>query len=140
MITMPIFGDQHYNSALVNKREIGIAISYLTITPGNLISTFNQLLTNPKYIQNAKLLSQKIRDNPIKGRDVFLKWIEFLAKYGNNNELHLESAEMPLWKYYCLDIILPLLLSLGLTLWICGKILVFLIRKIFNVRRKFKAQ
>uniref|UniRef100_A0AC35GIA1 UDP-glucuronosyltransferase n=1 Tax=Panagrolaimus sp. PS1159 TaxID=55785 RepID=A0AC35GIA1_9BILA len=139
MIAMPIFGDQHYNSALINKREIGIAINYLTVTPKELLAVFDEVLKNPKYSQNSKLLSLKIKNNPLKGKYVFLKWIEFVAKYGNSYELDLKSVGMPLWKYYCIDIIIPLICGIGGVIFALFKILLHLF-KIFEQLKKAKIE
>uniref|UniRef100_A0AC34FFI3 Glucuronosyltransferase n=1 Tax=Panagrolaimus sp. ES5 TaxID=591445 RepID=A0AC34FFI3_9BILA len=135
MITMPIFGDQHLNSALVNKREIGIAISYLSITPKDLVATFEEILSNPKYAKNSKLLSQKIKNNPIKGKDLFLKWINFLLEYGNSYELNLESAGMSIWKYYCVDIIVPLILGFAFVSSFFVKIVLYSFKKLGHFKK-----
>lgn len=65
-------------------------------------------------------VKKKIASVPFPPSEVFLKWIEFAANNGDLSELNLAGADMNVFEYHSLDVVLPLvavtIVILGLSL------------------------
>lgn len=69
------------------------------------------------YSTNAKRLSHMIRSKPMAPEKRFIKYTEFAAEFGNDNNLDLPGRYMNFIEFYCLDIIVPFFLLLGFLLY-----------------------
>ncbi|KAL7076072.1 hypothetical protein ACQ4LE_004712 [Meloidogyne hapla] len=107
LLCIPIFGDQNYNSAIVNQRKIGKILEEL-------------LDENNEYSQNAIIVSQKIQKAPFQPKEILLRHVEFAAQFGGNfSELNLEGAKMSSFAYFGLDILFFLII-VGIIVFIVG--------------------
>uniref|UniRef100_A0A8R1ENM6 Glucuronosyltransferase n=1 Tax=Caenorhabditis japonica TaxID=281687 RepID=A0A8R1ENM6_CAEJA len=82
------------------------------------------LLNNPKYHENAKVISKMMNQKPEQAERVFYEWVEYAANNpGLHKILNLPGAELsPFW-YYSMDVILVLLVFVVLSIYILVKIL-----------------
>ena len=53
------------NMAKVEARGCGIQVIYEEISEENLTKAINELLNNPKYLENAKKTSKRFKDRPL---------------------------------------------------------------------------
>jgi hypothetical protein len=59
-----------------------------------------------------------LRDRPVSAQQELIQSIEYSAKHPQLFDvLQLESADMGLVEYYCLDILFVILLGLSLAIW-----------------------
>jgi hypothetical protein len=58
-----------------------------------------------------------------------VKYTEFAAEFGRDNNLDMHGKDMNFIQFYCLDIILPFLVAIIFVLHFCYKIISFVIRK-----------
>ncbi|KAH7718386.1 CRE-UGT-15 protein [Aphelenchoides avenae] len=112
LVTIPLFADQLYNSAIVKKRGIGTYLDIRYLTKEALVDALRAVLEDPSYRDNARLLKRKLETYPHDPAELFLRHIEFASEFGPLQELSLASAEMPLYKYYNVDVLALVLTAL----------------------------
>uniref|UniRef100_A0A915E795 glucuronosyltransferase n=1 Tax=Ditylenchus dipsaci TaxID=166011 RepID=A0A915E795_9BILA len=115
---VPLFGDQLFNAALVKHKAIG---EYVDIRqaeePQVIIDALDQVLNNPIYRQNARILQKKLQMSPFKPAEKLVKWVEFASEFSELNELNLPMDELNFFAYYCLDVIFAGIAVLIIVLW-----------------------
>lgn len=102
----------------------------------DLITKMGQLLNDPSYQENAKRLSRKLRDEPFKPEDRFVRLIEFAARH-HGDELELYSTELGFIVYNHLDIYLPLIAVFIILVYVLFKLARILIRSVKQKEKIF---
>ncbi|KAI1702018.1 UDP-glucoronosyl and UDP-glucosyl transferase domain-containing protein [Ditylenchus destructor] len=117
LIGIPLFGDQLYDAAAMKHKNFGVYVDILETHKQEVItSALDQVLNNPIYSYNAKLIQKKLNNAPFRPAERFVKWLEFAAEYPDLNGLQLPSPdEIGFLAYYSLDVIGILILSLILS-------------------------
>jgi hypothetical protein len=84
-----------------------------------------------------------IKAKPMKPEDRLLKYTEFAAKFGYDNNLDMYGRHLNTIQYYCLDIIIP---AIGMAL-ILIYIVIYIVKKVatkvlslFNSKPKSKKE
>jgi len=115
VIGIPFFVDQFYNMDCALRNEIGVHIDKRNLTTESMVNALKEVLFNKKYTKNAKDISLILKDRPVNVKEELVRYVEFSAKHPRISDfLQLESADMPLWKLYSLDVISFLvIISLG---------------------------
>ncbi|KAK6031713.1 hypothetical protein OSTOST_02122 [Ostertagia ostertagi] len=137
-ILIPLFGDQHRNAKLVERRGSAIVIYKEFFTAEILIKSLRSILEDHVYRQKAKRLSSLMRRKPFNLRERLLSTVEFSALHGKMEELDVYSYRMGTLQYFCLDVIFVILVvvALQITAFVYG------IRKISDLvlSRKSKTE
>lgn len=84
------------------------------------------------YRKNAQRLARMIAKKPMSAEERIVKYAEFAAKFGNDNNLDMYGRHLNFVQYYCLDIIVPVLIIFGLFVCLILKFLSLILRKIFG--------
>ncbi|GMR39567.1 hypothetical protein PMAYCL1PPCAC_09762, partial [Pristionchus mayeri] len=82
-ILIPIFGDQPRNAAMIEHNKLGKVLSKLEI--GNydkIVTHLKELLENPEYAENSKLVAQMLAKKPFSSKEKLLKCVDFAAEFG----------------------------------------------------------
>ncbi|KIH46083.1 hypothetical protein ANCDUO_23867 [Ancylostoma duodenale] len=83
------------------------------LTTGAMKRALEKILYDPRYMENAKLISRMMKNKPEMGRDKFVEWIEFAAaNKGLHKFLNLPGNDIGVMEYYCIDCVLLLLFAL----------------------------
>lgn len=107
MIAVGIFADQVDNAAFVEDFGVAVRLSKDDLDDASLIShALRQICENSTYGQNARRISSMWHDRLLSPQSEAIYWIETLVKYGNLRHLRIEDHDLPLWKYFSLDVIL----------------------------------
>lgn len=88
-----------------------------------------------------KKLAFLAQDQPIRGIKKAIWWIEYVVRHKGAPHLKSPYADIPLYQYYFLDIIICLLLLLTLIIGICLIVLTLIrkaLRRAFGRERKLK--
>ncbi|CAP35441.1 Protein CBG17899 [Caenorhabditis briggsae] len=104
-IMVPIFFDQSRNSNMMSR--LGTTITLHKRDLGNfkkLREAFSDILYNSKYVENAQKVANMLRDQPLKPKDLVVKYIEFVGKYGPFHHMTPYSVKMPWIPRYNYDI------------------------------------
>uniref|UniRef100_A0A914RII9 Glucuronosyltransferase n=1 Tax=Parascaris equorum TaxID=6256 RepID=A0A914RII9_PAREQ len=64
------------------------------------------------YSKAARRLSSLIRNKPNKPEEQVMKWTAFVAEYGALPELHVEGASFNFIKYFGIDLLVAVLVTL----------------------------
>uniref|UniRef100_A0A0N5A983 glucuronosyltransferase n=1 Tax=Syphacia muris TaxID=451379 RepID=A0A0N5A983_9BILA len=99
VVVIPLFGDQERNANLLERAGIGIKV-------------MKNNLENHEVLHDAKAesMSRMIRKKPFSPVDALIRHVEFAAEFGRLPFLDPVGRTMPFYKYFLLDIIIPILL------------------------------
>lgn len=146
VLAVPLFIDQQHNALNAVSRDIGVIVERHQLTVENLVNALQKLLYNPKYGENAKMISKMMNEKPEQSERLFVDWVEYAAKNpGLHKIMNLPGAELtPFW-YYSVDVILIVVLSLTSSLIIIWKTLSFIkcqisIRSVRSIEPKSKSE
>lgn len=111
VLAIPVFADQFGNAANAVRRGYGLKLGYndKNFNEKELYEKIKQLLTNPKYKENAKKLSGIYHDRLLKPKENLVYWINYVLSHKGAEHLKLGGLSLPLYKYLMLDILVPLL-------------------------------
>ncbi|CAK5088752.1 unnamed protein product [Meloidogyne enterolobii] len=144
IIGIPLFGDQFYNCIVGETRGLGVQVDVSHLKGGSgknvLGEALERILYQPKYQQNAKIISKKLNLTPFSPTERLAKWVEFAAEFGDLPELNLPGEkEMNWFVYYSLDVILFSIIVLVILFWVtfkCFKWILFLIINSWSTKIK----
>lgn len=105
-LAIPFASDHFRNAILIEDKGIGKWIDFRNITKESLLHKLNEMLTNKEYAIRAKELSVIFRDNLVHPMEEFIWWIEHVIKFNGATYLKSHAAEMSLFTYLLLDVIL----------------------------------
>lgn len=134
ILILPIFNhDQKLNKAQILERGNGLHIKYSNITEESLTATINELINNPKYRENAKIIANRFNDRPMTPQESVVYWIEYAARHQGGH--HLKSKPALEMNYFALRS-WDSYLTIDLILLILTIIQFYLLRGIYRRCRK----
>ncbi|KAK0401477.1 hypothetical protein QR680_015808 [Steinernema hermaphroditum] len=115
ILSVPIFADQQYNAAQVRRLGIGEVLEFEKITAEVLIEALDKMLTYNRYQQKADELMKKLLTHP-RGdpKELVVKYVEYAAANPDLSSMNLPSTNLDFITLYCIDVIVPALMVLGL--------------------------
>lgn len=117
VLSIPLFLDQHYNSQVLERRGSSISLDKHKITIESLRSSILTLLNNSTYLENAKVLQKMLLNYPSKPEDTFLSWLQYGTEFKDlERHFFMESSNLNVFEYFCLDAILTIFWVLGVFL------------------------
>lgn len=110
MILIPLAFNQHFNSRLMEAKEVGFTLDFSKLTENLLVSAINEVL-QPKYKKNIIKLRELVYDQPMTSRETAVWWIEHIIQHKGADHLKYAGKKVPFYQKYCLDIIFTILLA-----------------------------
>ena len=112
MLGLPLFADQIYNSRRMAKKGMGIHMDFFNVRSDEILSAVKEILSNDSYQSTMDVYSAMFKDGAMTPIEKTVYWIEHVIKYG---AVHLMSPalEYPWYKFYCIDVVLFLILVGG---------------------------
>nr|XP_021201480.2 UDP-glucosyltransferase 2 [Helicoverpa armigera]WRX06237.1 UGT43A1 [Helicoverpa armigera] len=107
IVGVPLFGDQFANAQSAVESGLGVAVDILSFNEKVLKDALKTILQE-EYRQKAKLLSQQWKDRPLSPMNTAIFWIEYVAKYKGVDNLKPSAADLPMYQYLMIDVILVL--------------------------------
>lgn len=97
-------------------KEKGIALGFSkdNTTADEIYTILHEVITNPKYKQNAMKLSQLMRDVNETPLEKVINLIGYLIRHKGAEHLKLSSRHLNVFQYFCLDTISFLLLCFSI--------------------------
>ncbi len=74
-------------------------------------------------------LSQSFRDRPMSPKQTVIYWTEYVIRNNGAPQLRTSGADMPLYQYFFLDIVLLVIVTISLVTYVT----VWLMRRIYNL-------
>lgn len=126
LLVIPFYGDQHRNAYHIERVGYGKILHFNEITHESLYNILAEMLTSPKYSTRAKEFSAIFGENPVHPMDEFIFWIEYVIKFRGAKHLKSHAANMLLFTYLLLDVILVSLAIISTIIfcvikWKCSK-------------------
>lgn len=106
LLMIPFVGDQYRNARRVENTGYGKFLDFKDLTDDLLLDNLNEMLTTDKYSIKAKEISAIFNANPVHPMDEFVWWAEYVIKFRGAKHLKAVAADMPLFTYLLLDVIL----------------------------------
>ncbi|MFH4983554.1 hypothetical protein AB6A40_010263 [Gnathostoma spinigerum] len=120
-IVVPFFADQYRNGRAVERNGWGIVVPRAEIGQSvvPLTSALGKLLNDKRYLQRAQRISRLIKTKPFSAKQKLLKYIRFVADNdGELPELMLEGRNLNFFILHSLDIIVPFVVVVIVTLFV----------------------
>ncbi|KAI6221557.1 Glucuronosyltransferase [Aphelenchoides besseyi] len=112
LVSIPLFADQFYNAACVERNGQGVQISKLNITEESLFEALNSVLYDKSFSTNAKRLALAIERYPNDPKETFVRYIELSAEFPELGERsRLASDNMHWFVYFSFDVVLVFILT-----------------------------
>jgi hypothetical protein len=105
ILAIPIFGDQKVNANFAKANGFGRFITYKEISEESLLENINEMLNNPKYLENAKKRSKLFHDREVSPMDTAVYWVEYVIRHRGAPHLRVAGLDLPWYKYFLLDVI-----------------------------------
>jgi len=106
VLALPLSGDQMQNAAkLTRYLEMGITIDMFSVDSDRLYSAIREVLTNPKYENNAKEVSARVRDQPIDAASKLTFWVDYVIRHRGATHLKSRAHKLSWIQYHSLDVI-----------------------------------
>lgn len=137
MLDIPLFGDQSKNAKTVEELKLGRSISKYDFDKDydKLKNVFNDLMNNKIYLDTSKKISLMMAQRPYDPKTLFLKYVEFAAKFGRIDHFTIPGADIPYWKFLYIDVMTIFIGTLCLIFFIT-KMVIKNIKKIFFNNKK----
>ncbi|PSN34576.1 hypothetical protein C0J52_18324 [Blattella germanica] len=127
ILGIPFIVDQKYNTKKIEESGVGLAISLQNVTKESLLYAINEILNNPRFEENMKVMSSISKDEPKSSLECAVWWTEYVLCH--KGAKHLRSAALNLkWYQYLLLDVVSLILFIAV---IIISLLYFCIRLIF---------
>ncbi|KAI6238015.1 Glucuronosyltransferase [Aphelenchoides fujianensis] len=122
-IAIPFFNDQYQNAALLLRRGTAVHVDKHEIRTDTLVAALERVLNDPTFTENAKKLSEKLRNSPIDPRETFVKFVEYAATFDSNDELDVPGKHLHWIVLHNWDIYAPISLVFFLFLYVLFRII-----------------
>ncbi|XP_038054099.1 UDP-glucuronosyltransferase 2B20-like [Patiria miniata] len=119
IVGLPLIEDQMDNLVRVETKGVRLKVDIASMTPRTLSQTIGRVMTEPKFRENARRISEIMRDletsaSPV---DIMVRWILHVTRFGGD---HLRPAvqDLSYVQRNLLDVYLFLAVVLALVTWI----------------------
>lgn len=97
----------------VENSGYGKFMDFRDLRNETLYDVLNEMLTDDKYSKKAKEISTIFRENQVHPMDDFIWWIEYVIKFQGAKHLKSVAADMSLFTYLLLDVVLVNLIAVA---------------------------
>lgn len=142
VLAIPVFGDQKMNMAKAVARGYGLRLDIENITESETSSFINDILTNPKYAENAKLISRRFIDRPMGPQEAVVYWTEYAVRHKGAPHLKAAGNLLNYIQFHLIDVYAVFTIVGLVILYLNYLILKFILKKLFKkkstVEKKLK--
>ncbi|XP_028153736.1 UDP-glycosyltransferase UGT5 [Diabrotica virgifera virgifera] len=103
-VSVPVINDQKTNARQAEKNGISIVVDYNTLTEEQLSEAIEEILSNPRYRENAKARSKIFHDRPLKPMEEAVYWVEYITRHNGAKHLRVGYVDLAWYQYYLLDV------------------------------------
>ena len=116
VIAFPLFADQEYNSKkLVLRGGMGVRLNLDAVTESSFRRAVTEVMSNPKYLRNARHVSALLKDTEQPAKQKLLHWVDYVIRHNGARHLISETAlSMSNYVFYSLDVVLVLLIVISI--------------------------
>ncbi|CAJ0944775.1 unnamed protein product, partial [Mesorhabditis belari] len=127
VVVIPLFADQSRNGLTLFRQGIAKIFSKFDIkNPEKLGEMVKNMLDDQSYSQKAKRLSELLKNTPFSPKELLLRNMEFVTRFGPLPQLDPHGRNLSFIEYFLLDVIFLIVLAL---LSIAG-LIIFMFKKL----------
>lgn len=104
LLAIPLFGDQIMNVNRAVLKGYALSLDFEEITEGTFGAALNEVLTNPKYANNAKRISAITKDRPMSVKDTVVYWTEHVIRHQGADHLKSVGRNLSFIEYNLVDV------------------------------------
>ncbi|XP_026816823.1 UDP-glucuronosyltransferase 2B2-like [Rhopalosiphum maidis] len=140
VLGFPLFFDQSRN--LRNLVDAGMAISMNldSVTKDTFMKAILELVKNKKYIQNAKIASDRFKDRPLTPSKAVDYWTRYVIRHKGAPHLKSQALNLKWYQYFLLDVIAVVILVILLFYYAIYKTFIFIKKITFASWTKSKSK
>ena len=132
VLAIPLYGDQKMNMAKAIARGYGLKMDVENITESGTSSLINEILTNPKYAENAKLISGRFTDRPMTPREAVVYWTDYAVRHKGAPHLRAAGNSLNYIQFHSIDVYAVFAIAGLIILYLDYILLKFVFRKLFK--------
>ncbi|PIC33527.1 hypothetical protein B9Z55_013475 [Caenorhabditis nigoni] len=134
-VMIPLFADQSRNAQMLKRHGGAAVLTKTDLANTKLVQdTIQDVLTNPKYRQNAERLAEMLNNQPTNPKETLVKYVEFAARFGKLPSLDNYGRHQSFVQYFFLDVIAIIALIAVASSYISYRILKCAVRRCFGSR------
>ncbi|KAG4076739.1 hypothetical protein HA402_002026 [Bradysia odoriphaga] len=126
IVGIPFFGDQHLNIKRASQAGWAILLDYDNITMESVEWALNEILNEKRYLQNAKVISERYRDQPMTPTETMVYWSEYVIRHKGAPHLRSAGLDLNYVQYHNLDafavIAASIIIFCYVLKWACRKL------------------
>jgi glucuronosyltransferase len=138
VLGVPIFGDQKTNMAKAVARGYGMQVYFEDITEEVLTDKLKELLENPKYDENAKVISSRFTDRPMTPQESVVYWTEYAVRHKGAPHLRAAGNSLNFIEFNSIDVYSVIALTLIIIFLMLVTLVKICVRKFFIKNSKDK--
>eukprot|EP00102_Acyrthosiphon_pisum_P026108 XP_016663318.1 PREDICTED: UDP-glucuronosyltransferase 1-5-like isoform X3 [Acyrthosiphon pisum] len=126
VLGFPVFFDQPRN--LENLVDAGMAIlmNLDSVTEDTFMNVILELVSNKKYMQNAKIASDRFKDRPMTPSKTIDYWTRYVIRHKGAPHLKSQALDLKWYQYFLLDVIAVVISVILLVFYIIYKVFKFI--------------
>ncbi|XP_041972271.1 UDP-glycosyltransferase UGT5-like [Aricia agestis] len=106
LIGIPIMGDQYYNAEKYEHHKIGKKLDWNNFDAKTFRNAIETIIGNESYRMNIIKLRRVMDDQPQEALTRAIWWIEYVLRHGGAEHLRPPTANMPLYDYLEMDLVI----------------------------------
>ena len=119
------------NIAIAEKTGRGLLLEIDEMSEEKISHMLNELLTNPKYKENAVEVAKRFHDRPMTPQQTVVYWTEYVARHKGAKFLRSVGNDYNTIEFYSVDAYAALFAIIFVFLYLIIKLLKIIIRKFF---------
>ena len=140
VLGFPIFGDQKMNMAKAVSKGYGLSIDLADVTEENISSSLHEILSNPKYRENAKVISSRFVDRPMTPQETVVYWTEYAVRHKGAPHLRAAGNSLNALELHSIDVYIVMALIGLLLLLIDYFVIKYTLVRVFAKKPKLNIQ
>lgn len=104
LLGIPLFGDQKMNMQRAVTKKYALTLDYRNITEENVFNAMQELLTNPRYTENAIKLSGIFKDRPLTPKESITYWTELVIRQDGADYLKATGRTLNFIEFHLIDV------------------------------------
>ncbi|CAG9860221.1 unnamed protein product [Phyllotreta striolata] len=138
IVGMPFFTDQPTNIQKIAELGMGLYIEHTTVTKDILKNALLEVAQNKKYKENVVKYKQILVDEPMRGVEKAIWWIEYVMRHNGAAHLRSMAADMTFFEYFMIDVVVFSLIVISLMIYISLKLFSYAKMLLITLSRKLK--
>ncbi|XP_039469701.1 2-hydroxyacylsphingosine 1-beta-galactosyltransferase isoform X1 [Oreochromis aureus] len=117
VVGVPLFGDHYDTMTRVAAKGMGIMLHWKYMTEEDLFTALSSVITDTRYRQQARYLSNIHKDQPGHPVSRAVYWIGYILRHNGANHLRSAVYEVSLYQYFLLDVVITVGAAMALAVF-----------------------